>query len=160
MPRQTALLVVAFFALLALACADQAQEQTPAMEEPEQAATQDEITLMATLSGAAEVPGPGDADGSGTAHATLKPAQGEVCFEISVSNIGEATAAHIHTGAAGQSGGPVVDLEVATHGLNGCVSGVTDEVIAQIRENPSAYYVNVHNAEFGGGAVRGQLAAM
>ena len=35
-----------------------------------------------TLTGAAEVPGPGDPDGSGTAKITLNYGQGEVCWEI------------------------------------------------------------------------------
>jgi hypothetical protein len=39
-------------------------------------------TFSAELSGAAEVPGPGDPDGSGTATITLDPSQGEVCFNL------------------------------------------------------------------------------
>ena len=31
--------------------------------------------------------------------------------------------------------------------------------VAQILANPAAYYVNVHNADYPGGAVRGQLGA-
>jgi len=50
------------------------------------------------LSGAAEVPGPGDTDGSGMATITLNPEQREVCFELTVSNIAPAAAAHIHEG--------------------------------------------------------------
>ncbi len=30
-------------------------------------------------------------------------------------------------------------------------------VLAQIEANPSGYYVNLHNARFPGGAIRGQL---
>ncbi|MCA1850177.1 MAG: CHRD domain-containing protein, partial [Acidobacteria bacterium] len=37
--------------------------------------------LTATLTGAAEVPGPGDPDGTGTAVITLNQGQNEVCFE-------------------------------------------------------------------------------
>ena len=51
--------------------------------------------LTATLTGAAEVPGPGDADGTGTAKLTLNHGQGQICYELTVSNIGTATAAHI-----------------------------------------------------------------
>ena len=32
-----------------------------------------------------------------------------------------------------------------------------DSVVADIKANPENYYVNVHNTEFPGGAVRGQL---
>jgi len=48
----------------------------------------------ATLTGAAEVPGPGDPKGSGTVQRTLDPDTGEVCYELHVANMQEATAAH------------------------------------------------------------------
>jgi hypothetical protein len=54
------------------------------------------------LTGAAEVPGPGDSDGSGTITLTFNPDKGEVCYELTVTNIQEATAAHIHAGAVGK----------------------------------------------------------
>jgi CHRD domain len=50
----------------------------------------------ATLTGDAEVPGPGDPKGRGTIQVTFNPDKGEVCYELSVANIDEATAAHIH----------------------------------------------------------------
>lgn len=115
--------------------------------------------LSATLTGAAEAPGPGDADGSGTAHVTLNQGQGEVCFELTVSDIEPAFAAHIHVGAAGVPGPVVVGLSAPTSGSSsGCVTGVDPELIKDIRQNPEGYYVNVHNAEFPAGAVRGQLS--
>src|SRR5262245_35424816 len=52
----------------------------------------------AKLTGDAEVPGPGDPKSSGTVQVTLNPTKGEVCYELSVANIEEATAAHIHAG--------------------------------------------------------------
>ena len=114
--------------------------------------------LTATLTGAAEVPGPGDADGAGTAVVTLNQGQNEVCFELSVSNIAPATAAHIHAGAAGAAGDVVVTLTPPKDGSSkGCVS-TTAEVIKNIRQNAANFYVNVHNAEFPDGAVRGQLS--
>lgn len=117
----------------------------------------EEVTLEATLSGDAEVPGPGDPDGSGTAEVVLTPAEGTVCFEIDVENIGEPQAAHIHSGAADASGPPVVNFDVATNDLSGCVDA-DEETIRSISDSPSDYYVNVHNEEFGAGAVRGQLS--
>ena len=67
-------------------------------------AAADEMKVKATLTGAAEVPGPGDTDGGGTVQVTLNPDKGEVCYEMSVTKIDEATAAHIHEGATGKDG--------------------------------------------------------
>jgi hypothetical protein len=111
-----------------------------------------------TLTGAAEVPGPGDPDGSGTATITLNHGQGEVCFELVASGIAPATAAHIHVGPAGVAGPVVVPLAAPTPGTSsGCVTGVDQGLIKAITQNPENYYVNVHNAEFPAGALRGQL---
>ena len=114
--------------------------------------------LSATLTGAAEVPGPGDPDGSGAASITLNGGQGSVCFELIVSDIAPATAAHIHVAPAGVAGPVVVPLAPPTSGTSsGCVSADTD-LIKAIKKNPAGYYVNVHNADFPAGAVRGQLS--
>ena len=115
--------------------------------------------LKATLTGAAEVPGPGDPDGRGRAVIRLNQGQGEVCFELTVSNIAAANAAHIHSGASNAAGPVVVTLtppptEVSS---KGCVSASAD-LIKDIRQNPGNFYVNVHNADFPDGAVRGQLS--
>lgn len=120
--------------------------------------------LSATLTGAAEVnsqgvPNQGDPDGSGSAKITLNQGQGKICFELSVSNIMlPAAAAHIHEAPAGQNGPVVVGLTApdASGKSSGCVS-VDRDLIKEIRQTPSNYYVNVHNSEFPAGAVRGQL---
>ena len=114
--------------------------------------------LSTTLTGAAEVPGPGDPDGSGTAEVTLNPGRGEVCFDLAASGIAPATAAHIHEAPVGDFGDVVVTLVAPTSGTSSdCVDADRDLVRAIIR-HPSAYYVNVHNADFPGGALRGQLS--
>ena len=115
--------------------------------------------LSASLTGAAEVPGPGDTDGTGSAQITLNQGKGQICFELTVSNIAAATAAHIHEGAVGKAGGVVVTLSPppASGSSKNCVSA-TEDLIKKIRQNPANYYVNVHNGEFPDGAVRGQLA--
>ena len=41
----------------------------------------------------------------------------------------------------------------------GCTSGQDAAALQAIIDGPAGYYVNVHNADFPGGAVRGQLAA-
>jgi hypothetical protein len=113
-----------------------------------------------TLTGAAEVPGPGDPDGSGSAHLRLNPGLEQVCFEISVSNIAlPATGAHIHVGDIDDFGPVVVGLipPDESGASSGCVSA-DRELIKDIIQNPESYYVNVHSTEFPAGAVRGQLS--
>jgi hypothetical protein len=111
------------------------------------------------LTGAAELPGPGDPDGSGQAHLTLNHTTGEVCWEIRVKRITlPATAAHIHVGSADVAGPVVVHLSPPDESRqsSGCTTADT-ALVKAIISNPSAYYVNVHNADFPAGAVRGQL---
>ncbi|CAN5675078.1 CHRD domain-containing protein [soil metagenome] len=115
--------------------------------------------LSTTLTGAAEVPGPGDPNGSGTATITVNPGRGEICYELGVEGITlPATGAHIHVGPVGESGDVVVPL--MTPGDNGTSSGcaeVSRELALAIIQNPENYYVNVHNDDFPAGAIRGQL---
>jgi hypothetical protein len=115
-------------------------------------------TLSTTLTGAAEVPGPGDPDGSGTATLTVNPGLGQICYELTVSGIAPATAAHIHVGAVGVAGPVVVPLDPPTDGASSGCAEVSRELALAILMSPSNYYVNVHNAEYPAGAVRGQLS--
>ena len=114
--------------------------------------------LTTTLVGANEVPGPGDPDGSGTATLRLNPGQEEICYELTVSGIAPARAAHIHVGDATTAGPVVVPLAAPTSGVSsGCVESDRKLILAII-QNPVLYYVNVHNADFPAGALRGQLS--
>jgi hypothetical protein len=115
--------------------------------------------LTATLSGATEVPGPADSEGSGSARIIFAEGPENLCFEIVVRDIAPATMAHIHGGPAGAAGGPpVVRLAAPTSGQSqGCVAA-PQPLVDAIRADPSAYFVNIHNAEFPGGAIRGQLS--
>ncbi len=109
-----------------------------------------------TLSGAEEVPNPGDPDGSGFAVVAAIPEAGLVCYGVVVFGIAPATAAHIHEAPRGVAGPVVVHLDAPSQGgSSGCVADA--EEAAEIDANPGDYYVNVHNAEFPGGALRGQL---
>lgn len=115
--------------------------------------------IQATLAGINEVPGPGDPDGSGTAVITLNKSKGEVCYELSVSNIEAAVAAHIHQAPVGVAGPVVVALGAPNPTASGCVSGVDPQLIKAISKDPQDYYVNVHTIpNFPAGAVRGQLS--
>jgi hypothetical protein len=113
------------------------------------------------MSGAQEAPGPGDPSGWGLFSLTLNQGQQEVCFELLVEDIHlPATAAHIHVGPSGSPGPVVIGLAApdANGDASGCVEDVDPDLIKAIRQDPSAYYVNVHNSDFPAGAVRGQLS--
>jgi hypothetical protein len=119
--------------------------------------------LSTTLVGAEEAPGPGDPDATGQAVLTLNQGQNEVCFDISWADVdGTVFASHIHVAPAGEPGPVVVTLFTGsftgTDSVSGCTKDVDPELIKAIRQDPTAYYVNVHSRpDFPGGAVRGQL---
>jgi hypothetical protein len=109
-------------------------------------------SFHATLTGKVEVP-KGDPDGSGTAEVKITGAT--VCWEIKASKVGTLAAAHIHKGRAGVAGPVVVPFGKA-YKAKGCVK-TTMAIAGAIKKNPGAYYVNVHNAKYPAGALRGQL---
>lgn len=115
-------------------------------------------TYSAALTGAEEIPGPGDPDGSGNAEVTIVDAVDNVCYEINdVTGISPATAAHIHRGAPGVAGPPVVTLQAPTDGESqGCIQA-PEAIADEIEANPAGFYINVHTADFPNGAIRGQL---
>jgi hypothetical protein len=114
-------------------------------------------TLRAGMTGAKEAPGPGDSDGKGTASIRLDLANSEVCWNLKVKDIGKPTAAHIHSALPGIPGPVVVPLSPPRNGRSSGCTTAADALIMDILANPGNYYVNVHNAEFPAGAVRGQL---
>ena len=141
-------------ALTAFATASVAAAQPPASPP----APEGGRPFTVALAGAAEHPGPGDPDGGGTATVRVNAGQNQVCYTLTVSNIDAATMAHIHRGAAGAAGPVVVTFEPPADGSSeGCVS-VAQELAQELIRTPAAFYVNVHNAAFPNGAVRGQLA--
>ena len=113
--------------------------------------------LNAELGGTSEVPGPGDPDGRGTAEVSIVGRFDRLCYELTVHNIDPATAAHIHRGAAGVAGPPVVVLDAPSDGEStGCMR-LESGLASEIERNPAGFYVNVHTAAFPAGAIRGQL---
>ncbi|MEM7534064.1 MAG: CHRD domain-containing protein [Chloroflexota bacterium] len=123
--------------------------------EPQQA----NVELTVALTGAAEIPGPGDDDGTGTAVLTFDFTANQVCYTLETANIAEPSAGHIHIGAADASGGVALALfGDAAGAANGCAD--TDAAtMNSILADPTGHYVNIHNAEFGAGAIRGQLVS-
>ena len=117
-----------------------------------------EMHAKANLTGAAEVPGPGDNNGSGTVQVTLNSDKNEVCYDLTLTKLDDATAAHIHEGAVGKDGPVKVGLDAPKSGsAKGCKTADA-AVVKDIMANPANYYVNVHNPAHPKGAVRGQLS--
>jgi len=121
--------------------------------------------LSTVMTGAQEVPGPGDPDGRGAFAAVVKGDQ--LCYAMVADRIETATAAHIHAAPAGVAGGIVVGLKVPNKFSAACITAVPDDQnstatltqseLAAIVATPADFYVNVHNAPFPAGAIRGQL---
>ena len=113
--------------------------------------------INVAMTGAAERPGPGDPDGTGTASFRINPGQGEVCYTLRVANIEAATLAHIHRAPATAAGPIVVHLNAPTNGQSSGCAAVSRALAKELIQTPGAFYVNVHNTPFPAGAVRGQL---
>ncbi|HEX2129625.1 MAG TPA: CHRD domain-containing protein [Solirubrobacterales bacterium] len=127
------------------------------------AAGRNTTEVEATLKGANEVPGPGDPNGKGEISVRLKPKKEKVCFNLELDKIDGASAGHIHKGDEDTAGKIKVPLFEEDPPLpipgsfEGCVKNVKRKLIKRIAANPEKYYVNVHNAEYPEGAIRGQL---
>jgi hypothetical protein len=128
-----------------------------AAPESKQTAATGGAKLTASLTGPVEVP-PGDPDGAGSFTATLNPGHDQLCYELKVDKIDAANAAHIHEAPTGQAGPPVVALEAPASGTSKACVAVAGELATKLMQHPENYYVNVHNAAFPNGAVRGQLS--
>ena len=113
------------------------------------------------FSGDQEVPGPGDTDGFGSGTLTVYP-DGTIEWDFTYGNIGAPTGMHIHgpNGGVGQSAGVFEGLGIATTGgpntLIGSKTTSTTNAAALLAD-PNDFYVNIHNSEFGGGALRSQV---
>jgi len=115
-------------------------------------------SLTIALTGAAEGPGLGDPDGSGTAELRIDPEGGQFCYVLTVSGIAPARLAHIHKSPVGEAGGPiVVTLQPPTEGRSEGCTAIAPALARALLDSGADYYVNVHNPEHPGGAVRGQL---
>ncbi|MDB5477166.1 MAG: hypothetical protein JWP49_2677 [Phenylobacterium sp.] len=114
--------------------------------------------LTAAMTGANETPA-ADPKATGTASIRVNVGQNQVCWELTAKDLSApAVAAHIHKGAKGASGPPVVPLTPtdATGKSAGCAT-VDAAVAKDLIQDPDDYYVNIHTKAFPGGAIRGQL---
>ena len=112
--------------------------------------------LRGTLSGANEVPA-NAATATGNIMGTYSDATLMLTYNITYTGLtASPTAAHIHAGAAGASGGVLYGLSATASPLTGTVAvNITDEA-ALLAGNT---YVNIHTAAFAGGEIRAQIAA-
>ena len=138
------------------------------------------IVFTAQLSAAAEVPAVTGPEASGRGNVTITfnvprdpsggvTGAGTASFAIQLSGFPPGTPAilaHIHPGASGQVGAPLVNtnltpataLVLGDGTVNVTLTAPVSQVdAAAIMANPAAYYFNVHTALNQGGAARGQL---
>jgi len=115
----------------------------------------------------------GDPNGRGEAYVFgIDGDPATLCYVLTVEKITTATAAHIHEGKRGENGPIVANLAAPADGnAADCLTqgepgkfptdaqGVPLTTVAEILATPADYYVNVHNAKYPGGAIRGQLKA-
>jgi hypothetical protein len=111
-------------------------------------------TVKVTLTGSEETP---PVTTSATATATIKINKDKsVSGTIKTTGI-DGTVAHIHVGAPGEAGPPIITLEKTADGVWSVPAGskLTDEQYASFKAGN--LYVNVHSAEHKPGEIRGQL---
>jgi hypothetical protein len=125
----------------------------------------------------------GDPRGRGEAYVFgIDGDRNTLCYLVQVERIsglseppGNGRMAHIHRGPRGANGPVVVTLAWPQDGRSAdCISetrvlpngtpafardasGALRATVTDILTNPEGFYINVHNAEYPGGAVRGQL---
>jgi CHRD domain len=111
--------------------------------------------VSAKMTGGGESPkGPAGASGLAVIH--LNAAKGTVCWQFkNVKGVTGPNASHIHKGGKGVSGPVFIPLG-AKFALKGCTTASKSSITA-VESKPGAYYVNIHNAKYPNGAIRGQL---
>ncbi len=131
-------------------------------------------TISVPMTGAQE-PGGGDPDAMGTATFNINVGHETLCYTLSWTGIGGTDAdptndaiwgGHIHQAPAGVAGGIAIHLFGApmeaptaygsTATVSDCVT-VPREELVDLFADLENYYINIHNDEFPGGAIRGQL---
>jgi hypothetical protein len=110
--------------------------------------------VKVNLSGAQETP-PVTTSASGSGTISIG-ADKSVSGSVKTTGI-EGTVAHIHVGAPGQSGPPIITLDKSAAGVWTVPAGskLTDEQFASFKAGN--LYVNVHSAEHKPGEIRAQL---
>jgi hypothetical protein len=153
--------VIAFaLATVSILCTD-TQSAFAQLDQPQ--------TFTTQLSGGEEVP-PVTTSATGTAEFNLSP--DGISYQLSVSDISDVTAAHIHSGNVGQNGPVIVTLyssdtpanqtggvfaqgTITADNLEGSMQGKEiSDLISEMSNGVT--YVNVHTQAYPDGEIRGQ----
>ncbi len=112
------------------------------------------VDVKVKLTGAEETP-PVSTSASGAGTIAIA-ADKSVSGTVKTTGI-EGTVAHIHVGAPGRSGPPIITLNKEANGVWSVPAGskLTDEQYASFKAGD--LYVNVHSADHKAGEIRGQL---
>ena len=130
--------------------------------------------FSASMTSANERPTPNASTATGSATFTIDETAGTITYNVTVANITNVTASHIHVGRADAAGPIVVNLLAATPPagtINGQLTTGTitaasigtgvpvsfATLVALIRSGDT--YINVHTQANPGGEIRGQLVA-
>lgn len=184
MKRLSVLMLGAALALVLVGCATDettttaapgttaTTEATTTTAAPDTTVTTEAAMYTADLSGD-QVNPPNDSTAGGQATFTPSSDGSSMDFELSVEELADVAAAHIHMGAAGEDGGVIVPLfngpaktgpftgilaegTLTEADLAGDLQGMTIGDLIDVIEAGDAY-VNVHTAAFPGGEIRGQV---
>jgi hypothetical protein len=102
-------------------------------------------------------PAGGEAEGHGFFSYTIDGT--EFCWTLSWRGIADPLDGHVHFAPRGTAGPIAIDLDTDDVGgpdVSGCRM-ITAALASAITSDPGAYYVNLHNAGFQAGAIRGEL---
>ena len=119
--------------------------------------------FTATMTGLQEAPDPVTTKATGTADITFNDANGKVSGELTFKDLHlvnddvtpMCTMAHIHSGAVGVPGPPIVTFNCAAGKITFTDLAVPPAQIANLLAGNT--YVNIHSGKYGDGEIRGQL---
>ncbi|MFE5672609.1 CHRD domain-containing protein [Agromyces sp. NPDC056523] len=113
------------------------------------------------LNGGQEAPRPNNFGAHGSFSYEIDDDLNRFCYTLVVNDLSApATAAHVHVAPRNTPGPVVIPLAVPSatdFSVSGCTTVNDEALLDAIAANPSAYYVNVHNANNQPGEIRGQL---
>lgn len=151
--------------------ADEATTTTEATEptEPDDDPESTGDVWVVELSGAGEVPGPGDPAGRATLELALDPS-GEVCTTGEITGLDAITGAFLGSGTDDEPTSEAdtqIDLGITTAGgdtqtVDVCTEADptdVEDLLSELEEDPGDHFVSLATDGHPDGAVRGQIAA-